>query len=127
MGRGWVWLQLKGKLWVHVASPTLFSLIIVIMLYSILFLFKFMPRLFCNTNKTKKKNKAIKKVKTKMKSRKIFCLFCCNLCSVFLLVAFRKYCSTIREFYCHEKVARNYKLLFSIYFNQYKLCALCGK
>lgn len=41
-------------------KPNTFSLIIVITLYSILFLFKFMPRLFCYTNKKtnprKKKN-----------------------------------------------------------------------
>lgn len=114
-----------GELLVHVASPTLFSLIIVITLYSILFLFKFMPRLFCYTNK--KTNPRKKKHKTEMKSREIFCLFCCNLCSVFLLVAFRKHCPTIREFYCLEMVIGNYKLLFSIYFNQYELCALCSQ
>lgn len=113
----------EGKLLALVASPTLFSLIIVITLYSILFSVyaSFILQYKQKTKLRKKKNE------TEMKSRKIFCLFCCNLCSVFLLVAFRKHCPTIREFYCLEMVIWNYKLLFSIYFNQYELCALCSR
>lgn len=113
----------EGKLLALVASPTLFFFD-----NCNYALFNFIFSLCLVYFAIQTKNKATKKKnETEMKSRKIFCLFCCNLCSAFLLVAFRKHCPTIREFYCLEMVIWNYKLLFSIYFNQYELCALCSR